>query len=107
VYIIFHPKTGELDVYRLTERKYDRQLPDEHNRYWIEEIGLFLGLWQGKTAKMTACWLRWWDRNMLLWGSERIEQVETALEQAEIALDRERILNQQLVEKLRELGIDP
>ncbi len=62
VYVISHPKTGELDVYRLTERKYDRQLPDEHNLYWIDEIGLFLGLWQGKKAEMTAGWLRWWDR---------------------------------------------
>jgi Putative restriction endonuclease len=116
VYGIFHPKTGELDVYRLTGSKYVQQVPDEHHRYWIEELGLFLGLWRGKKAEMTTCWLRWWDRQgqMLLWGSERVEQVETALEQAETALEQvetaleqERISNQRLVEKLRELGIDP
>jgi Putative restriction endonuclease len=109
VYTIFHPKTGELDVYRLTNNKYEQQLPDEHHRYWIEEIGLFLGVWSGKKAEMTTAWLRWWNQsgNLLLWGSERLEQEQQRTEQAEIALDRERLANQRLAQKLQELGIDP
>ena len=80
--------------------KYEQQLPDENNRYWIAEINLFLGVWQGKKAEVTAYWLRWWDKsgNLLLWGSERVAQIECQLEQ-------ERILRQKLVEKLRELGV--
>lgn len=116
IYTIFHPKTGELDVYRLNDTKYDRLLPNDDNLYWIEEIGLFLGVWQGKKAEMTATWLRWWDEsgNLLLWGSEQVEQERQRAEQerqraeiAEIALEQERRSSQRLAKKLRELGIDP
>lgn len=116
VYGIFHPKTGELDVYRLTDGKYEQQLPDEQNRYWIEEISLFLGVWQGKKANMTAGWLRWWDQlgDLLLWGGEqiaierqRVEQERQRAEQAEMALEQERASSQRLAQRLRELGVDP
>jgi hypothetical protein len=102
VYGIFQPKTGELDVYRLNQGRYEQQQPDENNRYWIAEINLFLGVWQGKKAEVTAYWLRWWDKsgNLLLWGSERVAQTEYQLEQ-------ERMLRQKLAEKLRELGVEP
>jgi hypothetical protein len=130
IYAIFHPKTGELDVYRLDGDKYARLLPNDDNLYWLEEIGLFLGTWQGKKAEMTANWLRWWDSygTLLLWGSERLEQERQLIEQerqlteqerqraeqerqraekAEIALEQERSSSQRLAQKLRELGIDP
>lgn len=116
LYAIFHPKTGELDLYRLVNGKYEQQLPDENNRYWLEEISLFLGVWRGKKAEMTASWLRWWDRsgNLLLWGREQIEQERQQAEQerqraekAESAFNEERKLRQRLAEKLRELGVDP
>ena len=130
LYIVFHPKTVELEVYRLGANKYEQQSPDEHNRYWIEELSLFLGVMRGKKAEMTADWLRWWDQsgNLLLWGSEqqeadrqqieqerqcaeqerqRAEQERQRAEEAEVALEQERSSNQRLAEKLRELGIDP
>ncbi len=102
VYGIFQPKTGELDVYRLNQGRYEQQKPDENNRYWIAEINLFLGVWQGKKAEVTAYWLRWWNLsgNLLLWGSERVAQTEYQLEQ-------ERMLRQKLAKKLRELGVEP
>ncbi len=102
VYGIFHPKTGELEIYRLNQGKYEQQKPNENNRYWIAEINLFLGVWQGKKAEVTAYWLRWWELsgNLLLWGSERVAQTEYQLEQ-------ERMLRQKLAEKLRELGVEP
>ncbi|MCZ8037654.1 MAG: hypothetical protein DWQ51_07800 [Microcystis wesenbergii TW10] len=102
VYGIFHPKTGELEIYRLNQGKYEQQKPNENNRYWIAEINLFLGVWQGKKAEVTAYWLPWWELsgNLLLWGSERVAQTEYQLEQ-------ERMLRQKLAEKLRELGVEP
>jgi hypothetical protein len=30
--------------------KYEQQLPDENNRYWIKELNLFIGIWQGTKA---------------------------------------------------------
>jgi hypothetical protein len=123
VYGIFQPKTGELDVYRLVVGKYEQQLPDENNHYWLEEIQLFLGVWQGSKAEFTTYWLRWWDKeeNLLLWGSELLtkekqqaeqarqlaEQERQRAEQAELALEQERNYRQLLVQKLRELGVEP
>jgi hypothetical protein len=137
VYGIFQPKTGELDVYCLVAGKYEQQLPDENNRYWIKELNLFIGIWQGSKAEFTTNWLRWWDKsgNLLLWGSElveqerqraeqerqraeqekqraeqerqRTEQERQRAEQAELELEREQIARQRLVQKLKELGVNP
>jgi Uma2 family endonuclease len=94
VYGIFQPKTGELDVYCLVAGKYEQQLPDENNRYWIKELNLFIGIWQGTKAEFTTNWLRWWDKsgNLLLWGSELVEQ--------------ERQRAERLAAKLRALGVE-
>lgn len=83
LYAIFHPKTGELDLYRLINGQYEQQVADDNQHYWIEEIGLFLGVWWGKKAEVTAFWLRWWDRseNLLLWGNERVHQERQRAEQ--------------------------
>ncbi len=123
VYGIFQPKTGELDVYCLVAGKYEQQLPDENNRYWIKELNLFIGIWQGSKAEFTTNWLRWWDKsgNLLLWGSElveqerqraeqerqRTEQERQRAEQAELELEQEQIARQRLVQKLKELGVNP
>ncbi|MFM6439726.1 MAG: hypothetical protein ACKPGW_33165, partial [Microcystis panniformis] len=112
----FQPKTGELEIYRLNQGRYEQQKPDENNRYWIAEINLFLGVWQGKKADVTAYWLRWWELsgNLLLWGSELVEQENERAaqerqraEQAELELEQERISRQRLVQKLKELGVNP
>jgi hypothetical protein len=123
VYGLFHPKTGELDVHRLMGSQYEQLLPNEHNRYWIEEINLFLGVWRGQKAKTTATWLRWWDQGgeLLLWGCEQVEaerqraeqerqraeQEQQRAEQAEQQLEQERRSRQQLFAKLKTMGIDP
>jgi hypothetical protein len=119
IYGIFHPKTGDLDIYRLVSGKYESQLSNENGRYWIEEIHLFLGVWSGKKAKVTANWLRWWDEsgNLLLWGSELVEQgrqrAEQERQQAEqerqradrvqLELEQERSERQKLADKLQDL----
>ena len=116
VYVIFQPKTGKLDIYRLVSGKYELQRPDKHQRYWLEEIGLFLGVWQGRKAEVKTYWLRWWGQsgNLLKWGSEllvqerqRAEQERQRAEQAQSLLKQERILRQQLIEQLRKMGIEP
>jgi Uma2 family endonuclease len=123
VYVIFHPKTGELDVFRLQEGRYVLQKPTQNSRYWIEEIGLFLGVWKGEKSQIFAHWLRWWDQddNLLLWGVELLEQERQKLqlekqraeqekqraEQAELQLKQETIAKNKLIAKLQEMGIDP
>ncbi|GCA86671.1 hypothetical protein MiHa_04665 [Microcystis aeruginosa NIES-2522] len=75
-----------------------------------------MGVWQGSKAEFTTNWLRWWDKsgNLLLWGSElveqerqRAEQERQRAEQAELELEQEQIARQRLVQKLKELGVNP
>lgn len=95
-YAIFAPENGELEIYRLDNSgKYNLQQIDANDRYWIAEIDLFLGVWQGKRENRTGYWLRWWDRSgeLLLWGAELAQ--------------RERDRSERLAARLRELGEDP
>ena len=63
--------------------------------YWVAEMNLYLGLWQGTRENRTGYWLRWWDEqgHLLLWGSELAEQ--------------ERQRAERLAAQLRAAGIEP
>ncbi|MFO0142908.1 MAG: Uma2 family endonuclease, partial [Aphanizomenon sp.] len=82
--------------------------PDENNRYWLEEMDLFIGVWSGKRENRDGYWLRWWDKqgNLLLWGFESVEQERREKEQErrekEAALQR----LADLEKRLREAGIE-
>jgi hypothetical protein len=89
---------------------------DTNGRYWIPELELFLGIWQGERLCQTTNWLRWWDRegNLLLWSSEQAEQERQRAEQESQRAEQERQRAEQerqradiLAAKLRELGVDP
>jgi hypothetical protein len=101
-YVIFRPDTGHVEVYALTEGRYQIQKADASERYWISELELFLGVWEGTHEGRTGYWLRWWNSSgeMLLWSEERTEQEHQRAEQ-------ERQRAEALAEQLRQLGIDP
>ncbi len=101
-YVLFAPADGSLEVHRLQEGHYQLQSSDENNRYWIAEMGLFLGIWQGEKEGRRGYWLRWWDEtgNLLPWAVERLEQERQRAEQ-------ERQRAERLAQQLRELGIEP
>jgi Uma2 family endonuclease len=101
-YVIFHPQLRVLEVYSLVEGRYQPNAPDENQRFWIESLELFLGTWSGRKADFTGCWLRWWDKsgNLLLWGSERVEQEKQRAEQEKQRAER-------LAAQLRSLGVEP
>ena len=40
--------TAELEVHQLETGHYKLQQIDENNRYWIADMGLFLGMWGGE-----------------------------------------------------------
>jgi Uma2 family endonuclease len=82
-YIIFEISTGDLEFYQLDDSsQYQLRNPDENQRYWIAQIGLFLGVWQGTRENRNGYWLRWWDENgkLLLWGVEKTQQLEERAE---------------------------
>jgi Uma2 family endonuclease len=103
IYALFEPAAGVLEVYQLNSLgRYQVQQPDSNNLYWIEGIGLFLGVWQGTKAERTGYWLRWWDESgeMLLWGAEMVERERQEKANVQQRADR-------LAAQLRAAGIEP
>jgi Putative restriction endonuclease len=94
-YVIFDPRNGALEVYRNESGQYILQSANEESRYWIPEMNLFLGVWQGTRETRTGAWLRWWNSSgdLLLWGTEQVEQ--------------ERQRAERLIAQLRAAGIEP
>jgi Uma2 family endonuclease len=109
-YVIFEPSKGVLEVYRQDEEgKYVLQSADAEQRYWMPEMNLFLGTWQGTRETRTGFWLRWWTASgdLLLWGTERVEQERQRADQAQQRADQERQRAEQLMAQLRAAGIEP
>ncbi|BAY25851.1 hypothetical protein NIES2100_56590 [Calothrix sp. NIES-2100] len=101
-YVTYDTYEPSLEVRCLQNGLYTLQSADANGSFWIPELELFLGIWQGERLCQTMNWLRWWDRegNLLLWSSEQAEQERQRAEQ-------ERDRAEKLAAKLRELGIDP
>lgn len=122
-YIIFEPDAPRLEVYRLEGGRYKLREDGEGDRYWIPELNLALGVWEGTWQERTGYWLRWWDEggNMLLFGSELAAQehqrAEAAQREAEAAqrkaetaqreAEAERRKTEQLLAQLRAAGLEP
>jgi Uma2 family endonuclease len=100
-YVIFDPSLPLLEVRYLQSKGYELLMPNSEGKYLIKPLGLNLGIWQGTRQNITAYWLRWWDNsgNLLLWGSETIEQKQQQLEQEKLKIQR-------LAKRLQELGIE-
>ncbi|MEG5040043.1 MULTISPECIES: Uma2 family endonuclease [unclassified Microcoleus] len=110
IYALFEPAAGVLEVYQLdSSADYQIQQPDLNGRYWIEGIGLFLGVWQGTKAERTGYWLRWWDESgeMLLWGAEMVERERQQRDIAQQQAEQERERSERLAAQLRAAGIEP
>ncbi|BAY25730.1 hypothetical protein NIES2100_55370 [Calothrix sp. NIES-2100] len=130
-YAIFEPDGGVLEFYRLDNSgQYQLQPADANQRYWIPEMSLFLGTWEGVRENRTGFWLRWWDEagELLLWGSELAakerQQKELAQQQAEQERQQKELAQQQaeqerqqkelaqqrleqLAAQLKALGVEP
>lgn len=110
-YIIFEPDRGELEVYRLDKNseQYQIETPDQNQLYWIEEIKLYLGIWEGTRENLTTKWLRFWDEqgNLLLWSSELVEQKRQEIEVEKQRAEQEKQRAERLAAQLRAAGIEP
>lgn len=95
-YGIFDLATGTLEFYRLNQdARYILEAGNEQNQFWIPEMQLYLGVWQGSRDNRDGFWLRWWDEQgqLLPWDTELIEQ------------ERQRV--ERLAAQLRAAGIEP
>lgn len=84
-YVIFDPAAMVLEVRRLEDNRYAMQTPNEQGHYWIPELNLWLGVWEGERLGRTNQWLRWWNAagELLLWSAEQAEQAQQQVEQAQ------------------------
>lgn len=108
-YVIFEPATGLLEVYRLQNQRYELEPKSSNDRYWIEDLKLFLGVWQGQKEERTGYWLRWWDEagNLLPWAVEQIEEERQRVENERQRAENERQRAEKLAAFLRSQGINP
>ena len=60
-YYCYDPDTRTLEGWRLARGSYEPIAPDEHGRLWCEELGLWLGTWEGVYLEERQVWLRFFD----------------------------------------------
>jgi hypothetical protein len=59
-YFAYDPDARRLYGWRLGERGYRALKPNEHGWLWSEELGVWLGEWQGEYERVDAVWLRFY-----------------------------------------------
>jgi hypothetical protein len=109
-YGIFDPASGSLEFYRLSDTKqYRLESPNQQGQFWIPEMQLFLGAWQGTRENRQGYWLRWWDErgNLLPWGTERVEAERQRAEAERQRAEAERQRAERLAAQLRAAGLEP
>ncbi|HLP90067.1 MAG TPA: Uma2 family endonuclease [Nostocaceae cyanobacterium] len=101
-YGIYEVNKASVEVYHLMESEYQLLEKNQRGHYPINQLGVELGIWQGRYQNMESPWLRWWDLdgNLLLHGDEIAEQERQKAEQ-------ERQKNERLIAQLRSLGVEP
>jgi Uma2 family endonuclease len=121
-YAIFDRYENSFRLFQLVATRY-QELEMVEQRYWFEELQLGLSVWPGNFQAATGRWLRWYDQTGA-WiptsaelaeqekqraeqEKQRAEQEKQRADQAEAELDAERRQRQQLLQRFRELGIDP
>jgi Uma2 family endonuclease len=59
-YVIFDRYVNQLRVFKLMGLRYEEMVISEE-RFWLEEIGLGVGVWEGVYQGTFGKWLRWYD----------------------------------------------
>jgi Uma2 family endonuclease len=93
-YAVFDRYQNNLRLFGL-ERGHYQEINLAEAKFWFDELGLGLGLWQGLYQGIEGQWLRWYDAS----GNWLETDAERADRQAERA-DR-------LAQQLRALGLNP
>ena len=89
-YGIYEVQRERVEVYRLTDNRYQLVPANQRGHFPIPELGVELGIWRGRYQNRTLPWLRWWDEegNLLLTGEERAERYRQLLIENGINPDR-------------------
>ena len=107
-YVVFDRYQNGFRLFKLTGVRYEEESISD-SRYWFEDLGLGLGLWQGRFQGATGAWLRWYNANgdWVSTLAELAEQESQRAEQESQRAEQEKQRADKLAARLRELGIDP
>ena len=114
-YVVFDRYENGFRLFKLMGIRYEEE-PIGDNRYWFEDLGLGLGLWQGSFQEATGIWLRWYDTDgrwlatsaeLAEQEKQRAEQEKQRAEQEKQRAEQEKQRADKLAARLRELGINP
>lgn len=107
-YFWFDPETLEFAGFHLVDGKYEPLQPNAHGHLWSQQLGLYLGIYQGLVRFFTP------DGELVPTPEEsaeqereRAEQERERSEQETQRAEQERERAERLAAKLRELNIDP
>ncbi len=97
-YAIFDRYKYEFKMFKLDGGRY-AEVSLSNSRFWIPEIELGLGVWQGSYHNIQQPWLRWYDAlgNWVLTPTQAERQ----------RTEQERRQKERLIEQLRALGVEP
>jgi Uma2 family endonuclease len=99
-YVVYDRYENNLRAFKISGLRYEAIAISE-NRFWIEELKMGLGLWQGAYQGAEGLWLRWYDHTGWLLTLE--EKAEAESQRAEAESQRA----EKLAAYLRSQGIDP
>ena len=132
-YAIFDRTDHRFRVFKLVNGSYQEQ-DVSSGRFWLDDMGIGLGVWQGEFKGHPLYWLRWYDANGEWIPTEaeaerqqrevaermaeqersranqeqlRAEQERSRANQEQLRAEQEQLRAERLAEKLRELGINP
>ena len=104
-YFIFDGVTNQLRAFELVGNRYSPlELTD--SKVWIPSLSIGLGLWQGEYRGCTRQWLRWYDAQGH-WIPTEAERERMAKELALQERDQAQQRIEELLERLRQAGINP
>ncbi len=87
-YIAYDPDTKRLYGWRLAIQAYRDLKPNEQGWLWSEELGVWLGTWEGEYERQPAVWLRFYTHDRRLAPTAEEAQV-TARRAAEARAEEE------------------
>lgn len=114
-YFVFNRYNSDLQAFYLVGGHY-KEMAMTDGRWWIPELGLSLGLWQGKHQHVNRLWLRWMteEGKLIPVPREAVSIAKTKALRAQKEADEAKKeaaaakrKAEKLAERLRELGVDP
>jgi Uma2 family endonuclease len=94
-YVVFDRYTNHLRLFALERGRYQEvSLPEP--RFWFDELGIGLGVWEGIYERAEGRWLRWYDANGA-WLPTRLERAQVAEQQAIAEAERVQVAEQQAI----------